>query len=1023
MKVRWTLPTACFIFLAALLVLPTVTVRGISSTVVISEFRVRGPNGGSDEFVEIYNLSSSAVNIGGWKLRGSNSSGTVGTRATIPAGTMIQPGCFYLFTNSSTSGGPYSGPVPGNQTYGTGITDDGGLAITMPDDTPVDQVGMSAGSAFGEGTRFTSLGSANLNRSWERKPGGMSGHGQDTDDNVSDFVLISPSNPQNSNSTCIGGGPTDPTGVGASSPSSVDEGQTSLLTVAVTPGTNPTSTGLAVTADLSAIGESAAQMFFDDGTNGDATAGDNTFSWLATVAVGTTPGPKSLPATITDAESRSGTANIPLTVRPPLTPIHTLQGSGTVSPFAGQLVRTSGIVTALRSNGFFVQTPDHAVDGDPNTSEGIFVFTSMAPLMPVALGNEVEVTGLMQEFIPGADPASPPITEITMPMVTLLSMGNPLPAAVTLTAADTSPMGTVEQLERFEFMRVHVPALTVVHPTAGFVNETMATGGTNGVFFGVIEGIARPFREPGIDALNPLPLGAPCCVPRFDGNPERLRVDSDAQTGALPLEVTSGATVSNLTGVLDFAFRTYTILPDPGTPPTVSGLVAATAVPVAGKNEFTVASMNLQRLFDTVNDPGISDPVVNPTAFSNRLNKISMTIRNLLRSPDIIGVQEVENLTTLEALADRVNMDAVAAGDPNPLYEAYLMEGNDVGGIDVGFLVKSSRVVVNNVTQAGLTDTFINPNNGMPEILNDRPPLVLEATVLSMIGPDLPVTVIVNHLRSFIDIEDPVDGNRVRTKRGAQADFLANLVQARQAANANEPIILVGDFNAFQFNDGLVDVMGAIAGNPAPANEVVLASADLVNPNVTNLVGLIAPEERYSFVFDGSAQVLDQALASASIVQRFSRMHYARVNADFPQTYRSDATRPERYADHDVPVAFFSLPPITVQIDIKPGESPNAINLGSNGVVAVAILSTPDFDAGTVDPATVTLAGASVRLRGRGTPMASLEDVNGDGLRDLVVHISTEALQLTGGDTVAVLEGMTFDGMFIRGTDTVRIVP
>lgn len=113
---------------------------------------------------------------------------------------------------------------------------------------------------------------------------------------------------------------------------------------------------------------------------------------------------------------------------------------------------------------------------------------------------------------------------------------------------------------------------------------------------------------------------------------------------------------------------------------------------------------------------------------------------------------------------------------------------------------------------------------------------------------------------------------------------------------------------------------------------------------------------------------------------------------------------------------------INVTIDIKPGSLPNSINLGSNGTVPVAVLSTVAFDASTVDPTTVTLASAPVKLKGKGTPMASLSDVNDDGLLDLVVHVETQAFQLSYGDTLATLEGETFDGMSIRGVDTVRIV-
>src|SRR5205814_7504315 len=169
---------------------------------------------------------------------------------------------------------------------------------------------------------------------------------------------------------------------------------------------------------------------------------------------------------------------------------------------------------------------------------------------------------------------------------------------------------------------------------------------------------------------------------------------------------------------------------------------AATPVAVPAATQFTVASANLRRFFDTVNDPGIGEPVLTPTAFANRLRKASLVVRDLMRTPDVIGVEEVENLSTLQALADKVNADAVASGAPSPAYAAYLVEGNDVGGIDVGFLVRSARVSVIDVTQEGKDATYINPNNGQPEVLNDRPPLVLRASVASPGGTPLPLTVI-----------------------------------------------------------------------------------------------------------------------------------------------------------------------------------------------------------------------------------------------------------------------------------------
>src|SRR2546428_9453848 len=198
---------------------------------------------------------------------------------------------------------------------------------------------------------------------------------------------------------------------------------------------------------------------------------------------------------------------------------------------AQKVTPTAVIVTGLKSNGFFIQTPDGNDDLDPSTSEGLFVFTgSPRPSAPI-IGDLVSVTGTVSEFIPSSDPSSPPVTELTGPVTTILSGGNTLPLPVTLTDADTSPSGSIEQLEKFEGMRVRVNSLTVVGPTQGFINEANATSTSTGVFFGVISGVARPFREPGIEVPDPLPLGSPCCVPRFDANPERLRIDSDAQPG------------------------------------------------------------------------------------------------------------------------------------------------------------------------------------------------------------------------------------------------------------------------------------------------------------------------------------------------------------------------------------------------------------------------------------------------------------------------------------------------------------
>jgi predicted extracellular nuclease len=890
----------------------------VAAQVVISQVYGGGGNLNApytNDYVELFNRGGSAVSLIGWSLQYASATGSSWSKTNL-SGT-IQPGQYFLVqeaAGSSCSGLPCGVPLPTPDATGSIamsqtnakvalLNSQTALSGTCPSSLNiVDFVGYgpgncSEGSAPAPGLSSTAAAI--------RADGGCT----DTNNNAADFSAGAP-NPRNTASPAhYCSGPTDPSGVGAANPVSLTAGNSTLLTVAVTPGSNPPSTGITVTGDLSPIGGLPNQTFYDDATHGDAVAGDNTFSFQATVVNGTTPGAKTLPISIADAQSRTGRASIGLFVEPPLSTIHDIQGPGSTSPFAGQLVATNGIVTGIKYNGFFIQTPDANADNDPSTSEGIFVFTSSAPPAAAAVGNSVKVVGMVQEYIPSGDPHSPSMTEIAgSPAVTLQSSGNPLPDPVTLTADNTKPGGGLDQLERFEGMRVHVDLLTVVAPTDGTISEPNATATSNGVFYGVLPGIARPFTEPGIEAPNPIP-NPPCCIPSFDGNPERLRVDSDALIRATPVEVTSGAAVAGLTGPLDYAFRTYTIDPDPDTPPTVIGDLAAVAVPDVCPAELTVATANLQRFYDTTNDPLTSDVVLTPTAFANRLNKVSLAIRDVMKFPDIIGVEEAENLSTLQALADKVNADAALAGRHDLQYAAYLMEGNDVGGIDVGFLVKLPRVSVVDVNQVGKDATYTDPSTGQPAMLNDRPPLVLRATVQPSAGLAFPVTVIVNHLRSLSGVDDPTDGPRVRAKRAAQAEFLAKLVQAHQAAG--EKVISLGDYNATQFSDGYVDVMGTVEGTPALSDEVVLpTTAGLVYPPLTNLLGLAPAGQRYSYLFDGNAQELDHILVTADLVPRVNGLFYARNNADFPESYRSDADRPERFSDHDIPVAYFQLPVI-----------------------------------------------------------------------------------------------------------------
>jgi len=170
--------------------------QAASPNVVISEFRTRGPNGSGDEFVELWNKSMVATDISGWLLRATGANGATTVRATVPAGTSLGSGCYYLFGNVSALG--YSGATGADQAFTVGIADDGRIEITEADQSIVDQVAMQPGG--GEGTSLAPLVN-NADQSYERAPGGRRGNAQDTDDNATDFIFHSNSSrPQNRNS-------------------------------------------------------------------------------------------------------------------------------------------------------------------------------------------------------------------------------------------------------------------------------------------------------------------------------------------------------------------------------------------------------------------------------------------------------------------------------------------------------------------------------------------------------------------------------------------------------------------------------------------------------------------------------------------------------------------------------------------------------------------------------------------------------------------------------------------------------
>lgn len=283
----------------------------VSPHLVISQFQTgRVTPNFNDEFVEIHNTSANPVDLNGYRLVYRSQNGQTDVMnpfAVWTTSTIIPAGGFYLVASTS-----YDGPTPANMTYDpTGCScsmggTNGGLAIRQGANNTgavIDSVAWgTVTNTFNEGTPTTAHPTDANDNSKVRLQNGC----QDTDNNAADFATLTPAAPRNASSpavTCSGSGTNLFAAINAN-PTTVNPPATTLLTVTVIPATTPPSTFITVVGNLEQIGGSSNQTFFDNGTNGDVTPGDNIFSYLATVPAGTTGGIKIVAAVAADAQGR-----------------------------------------------------------------------------------------------------------------------------------------------------------------------------------------------------------------------------------------------------------------------------------------------------------------------------------------------------------------------------------------------------------------------------------------------------------------------------------------------------------------------------------------------------------------------------------------------------------------------------------------------------------------------------------------------------------------------------------------------
>lgn len=294
----------------------------------------------------------------------------------------------------------------------------------------------------------------------------------------------------------------------------------------------------------------------------------------------------------------------------------------------------------------------------------------------------------------------------------------------------------------------------------------------------------------------------------------------------------------------------------------------ARAVPLAEKGELTLATQNLWRLFDDVDDgPG---DVVPPRRYRQRLDKLSRQVIDVLRVPDVLAVQEAENLKVLNDLAA-----VVAARSGRPPYQAVLVEGRDRGGIDVGFLVRADWEIV------AVEPLLAKLRRGRAPLF-DRPPLWLRLRL-----PDgKPLELVNVHLKSLRGNDDsPEEAARIAGKRRQQAEALAGWFSERLQTEPGARLVLLGDFNA------------GIAGAAAMGGVDVLGL--LAAAGLKPLDERLPEAERYSYVHECHREALDHVLVTQALLPAVRGLAASRGNAGVSWRFdREDATALHS-ADHD----------------------------------------------------------------------------------------------------------------------------
>jgi len=861
------------------------------SLVAVSQVYGGGGNSGAtlkNDFIELFNRGTVAVNLNGWSVQYASAAGTT-WQATNLTNVTLQPGQYYLVQEAPGAGGTVNLPTP--DASGAIAMAAASAKVALVKNTTllsggcptgasiVDFVGYGSSATCFEGSGPTATLSNTT--AAKRNRNGC----DDTNNNAADFTAGSP-NPRNTASP-FGNCLDDPPFVASTTPAN---------------GASDVAVGSNVSITFSEpVDVTGAWFSISCGTSGSHTAtasgGPTTFTLdpdtdfssaeSCTVTV--------FASQVADQDAIDPPNNMDAnyvftfaTVSPP-TPIHDIQGASHISPKNGENVsNVNGIVTAKRSNGFYLQDP--SPDADPATSEGIFVFTSSAP-SSVNVGDAVKVNGRVSEFRPGG-PSSTNLTttELTTPTTTVLSSGNPLPAAtVAGTAGRIPPSDVIEDdaTGDVETSGVFDPATDGIdfwESLEGMrlqLNDAVAVGPTNSF------GETPVVGDDGANASVRTVRGGIVVRPN-DFNPERLVLDDVLVP--VPAANVGDHYTGSVEGVLDYNFGLF-MLEVTASPSIVHDGVTPESTTAAGLNQVAVGTFNFENL--------------DPTDPQSKFDRLAAILVNNLKSPDIVSGEEVQdnngptNDGTVDANAtlDQLVAAIQAAGGPTYAYRYINPVNNQDGGEPGGnirqvFLFRTDRGVsfIDRPGGDSTTPTTVVNGPSGPELSFspgriDPTNAAFNASRKPLAGEFLfnghHLFVVVNHFNSKGG-DQPLEGHfqpptrSSEVQRHQQAQIVHDFVATILADDPNANVVVDGDLNDFEFSDTVSILKSGV---------------------LHDLMDTLPQNERYSYVFEGNSQTLDHILTSDALFGVPFVFDPVHVNAEFA----------DQASDHDPSVVRLTL--------------------------------------------------------------------------------------------------------------------